>query len=53
MNFTELEERLQNITETYSGLTRLFSIGKSVEGRDLWVVEVSDSVHLPLRKNEH
>jgi carboxypeptidase D len=49
-NFTEMEKFLKEIHETYPKLTRLYSIGKSVEGRDLWVLEISKNpgVHTPM-----
>ena len=49
-NFTKLEKFLKEIHETYPKLTRLYSIGKSVQNRDLWVLEISTNpgVHTPL-----
>jgi carboxypeptidase D len=49
-NFVDLEAFLKEIHETYPKLTRLYSIGKSVENRDLWVLEISTrpGVHTPL-----
>ncbi|KAG5682478.1 hypothetical protein PVAND_011829 [Polypedilum vanderplanki] len=40
-NYVDLEKFLKEIHETYPKLTRLYSIGKSVENRDLWVLEIS------------
>ena len=40
-NFTEMEALLQNISATYPNITRLYSIGKSVENRSLYVLEIS------------
>jgi carboxypeptidase D len=31
------------LSENYSNISKLYSIGKSVEGRDLWVMEISDN----------
>ncbi len=36
-----MEKFLKEMQETYPKLTRLYSIGKSVQGRDLWVMEIS------------
>lgn len=49
-NFVEMEKVLKEIHETYPKLTRLYSIGKSVENRDLWVIEIGKNpgVHVPL-----
>lgn len=37
-NSVEVEEYLRYINRTFSDFTHLHSIGKSVEGRDLWVL---------------
>ncbi|XP_053952079.1 carboxypeptidase D isoform X2 [Anastrepha ludens] len=39
-NFTEMEKFIHNTAESYPSITRLYSIGKSVEERDLWVMEL-------------
>jgi hypothetical protein len=50
-SFEDLTKSLQDIHAKYPALIDLFSIGKSVEGRDLWAVQiskhVSDSTPLP------
>lgn len=40
---------LRQISASYPSLTRLYSIGKSVQGRDLWVLEISTTPgsHVP------
>lgn len=35
---------LQGVAQRYPRLTKLYSIGKSVEGRDLWVLQMSHSL---------
>jgi carboxypeptidase D len=49
-NFVEMEKLLRELHETYPKLTNLYSIGKSVENRDLWVLEISKNPgqHVPL-----
>lgn len=49
-NFVQMEKFLRELHETYPKLTRLYSIGKSVENRDLWVLEISKNPgqHVPL-----
>ena len=37
-----LSDWLQTYAKRYSQITRLYSIGKSVQGRELWVMEISD-----------
>jgi carboxypeptidase D len=48
-NFTEMETLLKNYAKKYPDVTRLYSIGKSVRGRDLWVMEITDhpGIHEP------
>lgn len=45
-----MEKFLKEMHETYPQLTRLYSIGKSVENRDIWVFEISTNPgrHVPL-----
>lgn len=40
-NYVEMEEYLKELTENYANITRLYSIGSSVEGRQLYVVEIT------------
>ncbi len=41
--FSEMETWLQGIETSYPGLCDLFSIGQSTNGRDLWVMKISDN----------
>jgi hypothetical protein len=41
-NYQELEEQLQLLATNYPNITRLYDIGSSVEGRKLYVMEISD-----------
>lgn len=41
-NYESLTNFLQEYTNKYKDVSRLYSVGKSVEGRDLWVIEISD-----------
>lgn len=43
-NYELLTTFLRNMTETYPQISKLHSIGKSVEGRDLWAIEISDAI---------
>ncbi|GAG09323.1 unnamed protein product [marine sediment metagenome] len=40
--YDETTEILHEFTEEYPGLTELHSIGKSTEGRDLWLIEITN-----------
>lgn len=42
-NYEELTEFLNDINIQYPSITNLFSIGQSVQGRELWVLEISDN----------
>ena len=42
-NFEQMTGYLQNLHRQYPKITRLYSIGKSVQGRKLWVIEISDN----------
>lgn len=42
-DYNELTEFMQNFADQYPAITNLFSIGQSVLGRELWVMEISDN----------
>ena len=42
-DYNELTDFLQNINKQYSNITHLKSIGQSVQGRELWVMEITDN----------
>ncbi len=44
--YDELTAELQLAAQTYPSLCRLESAGNSVQGRDLWIVKISDNVKL-------
>ncbi|XP_054163699.1 carboxypeptidase D-like [Oppia nitens] len=48
-NYTELKEYLQKLNAKYPQMTRLYSIGKSIDDRDLYVLEISvkPGIHRP------
>ena len=41
-NYDDLVDVLNQYEARYPSLTRLYSIGQSVKGKDLWVLEISD-----------
>lgn len=43
-HYEELQHLLRTLADKYPHLARVFSIGKSVEGRDLLVLEISENV---------
>jgi len=42
-NLQELEFEIKNLAQTYASIAALSSIGKSVEGKDLWMMRISAS----------
>jgi len=42
-NSEEVETFLREYSEKYPDLTKLVSIGKSIEGRDIWALKISDN----------
>lgn len=46
----QMEAYLRSLAEKYPNVTRLHSIGKSVQGRDLWVLTIGEQpdVHRPM-----
>ena len=42
-NYSELTLFLENIASQFPNITNLFSIGQSVQGRELWVMEISNN----------
>jgi len=42
-NYTEMEKYLIVLSNMFPNITRLYSIGRSVEGRQLHVLEISDN----------
>ncbi|CAH1233231.1 CPD [Branchiostoma lanceolatum] len=41
-DYDEMSTLLQDYANRYSHITQLFSIGQSVQGRDLWVMRITD-----------
>lgn len=41
-NYNQMMKMLKELTKKYPSITNLYTIGKSVEGRELWVMEISD-----------
>lgn len=44
-NYEEMTNLFRDLNSTYPHLAKLHSIGKSVQNRDLWVLEISENVH--------
>ncbi|MGE3609092.1 MAG: M14 family metallopeptidase [Bacteriovoracaceae bacterium] len=40
----EIEDFVRDINNRYPTITKLVSIGKSLEGRDIWAIKISDNV---------
>ena len=45
-NPAEIEEFLINLNNSYPEITKLVSIGQSVEGRDIWAIKISDNPNI-------
>ena len=43
-NYDEMTTKLRDLTTRHSGISRMQSIGKTVEGRDIWNVEISGNL---------
>ena len=41
-NFAETTELLESFAKEYKDMTKLYSIGKSVQGNDLWCLEITN-----------
>lgn len=51
-NYVQLTNYLQQLAQAYPSNTYLYSIGKSVQGRELWVLAIADSnpnIHVSMR----
>ncbi|XP_055857349.1 carboxypeptidase D [Episyrphus balteatus] len=48
-NYTQMEKFIRDLSRSYPSITRLYTIGKSVQGRDLWVMEIfaKPGEHIP------
>lgn len=44
--YQEITDELAAVAQAYPHITRLHSIGKSIEGRDLWALKISDHPEL-------
>lgn len=44
--FEEISDKLVELARARPDIMKLFSIGKSVQGRDLWVMKISDNVEV-------
>jgi len=42
----DLEKVMKNVNNKYPNITYLYSIGKSVQGRELWAIAISDFPHI-------
>ena len=43
-NYTELVSELESLAESYPHLSRIYSVGKSVQDRELLVIQISEGV---------
>jgi hypothetical protein len=45
-SYEQITAKMQEFAQKYPSITQLTSIGKSVRGRDLWVLKISDNVNV-------
>jgi hypothetical protein len=45
-SFADITKGLKKAAKQYPSIMKLFSIGKSVQGRELWVMKISDNVNV-------
>lgn len=43
-SFAEMNTAMDNLVAAYPSIAQKFSIGKTVEGRDMWCIKISDNV---------
>lgn len=43
-SFAEMEVAMNALVTSYPSIAQKFSIGKTIEGRDIWVIKISDNV---------
>ena len=43
-SFSEMEAAMNTLVSSYPSIAQKFSIGKTREGRDIWVIKISDNV---------
>lgn len=48
----EIADELHSLVKSYPHISKIFSIGKSVQGRDLWVVKISNNPEINNGKPE-
>lgn len=48
-NYTEMTAAVQGLAGTYKSLARVSSIGKTLGGRDIWVLEIANPAGVPVK----
>jgi len=48
-NYAELTSAIQGLAGTYKSLARVSSIGKTLGGRDIWVLEIANPAGVPVK----
>ena len=47
-NFDEMSRSLRSLVNAHKNIAKLESIGKTLEGRDLWMVSIASSAGVPM-----